>query len=319
MTSLSLPRRTRIISPTSIVQLEYSPHPLPKPASTATESWTRFVLLSDSHARTFPVPDGDVLLHSGDLTTRGTFRDLRRTMEWLYALPHPIKIIIAGNRDFALDREWYDVNWVQIARHGIWEPSEPIAELLTGPRAVAANIVYLRDQQYKFTARPGGREWSVYGSPLSPNFGARIRAFGYDAPDAEAVVSTFPETDILLTHGPPHNVLDFTEKETCAGCPALAARLAALRPRLHVFGHIHEARGAYVHLWSREDGLGAQNGSQTSLEDPGDISEEVIPEGAQTVFVNASNSPAGPNEWRNGEAVAMGGPGVQPVVVDLRE
>ncbi|KAJ6491262.1 Metallo-dependent phosphatase-like protein, partial [Mycena vitilis] len=302
---------TRITSPTSIVQLEYSPLPLPKPASTSTESWTRFVLLSDTHSLTFPVPDGDVLLHSGDLSRRGTFRDLRRTMEWLYTLPHPIKIIIAGNRDFALDREWYDSNWEQTGHNGKEAPPEPISELLTGPRAVAANIVYLRDQQYKFTTRPGGREWNVYGSPLSPNFGSRVRAFGYDASNDEAVISAFPQVDILLTHGPPFNLLDYTKRDTRAGCPALAARLPALRPRLHVFGHIHEARGAYVHVWSRPGNLGAQNASQTADTSP-DIGEEVIPEGEQTVFVNAANWPAGPNE-----SVGIGGLGVQPVIVDL--
>ncbi|KAF8217710.1 Metallo-dependent phosphatase-like protein [Mycena galopus ATCC 62051] len=304
-----LPQRTRIISPTSIVQLEYPPQaPLPRPASTPGSTWTRFVLLSDTHAHVFPVPDGDVLLHSGDLTRDGTFRDLSRTMEWLYALPHPVKIIIAGNRDFGLDREWYDANWIKTIRHekpAVWEPPDPISELLTGPRAVAANIVYLRDEEYKFRVRPEGREWSVYGSPLSPNFGARVRAFGYDASDAEAIVSAFPQTDILLTHGPPYNLLDFTKRDTNAGCPALATRLGTLRPRLHVFGHIHEARGAYVHLWAT-DGLGAQNTSQMN-----------VPEGEQTVFVNASNWPAGPNATRQGEPVGMGGPGVQPVVVDL--
>ncbi|KAJ7667102.1 hypothetical protein B0H17DRAFT_1142983 [Mycena rosella] len=43
-------------------------------------------------------------------------------------------------------------------------------------------------------------------------------------------------------------------------------RLAGLKPRLHVFGHIHEARGAYLHS-RRPDSpaLSAQNASQ--LED----------------------------------------------------
>ncbi|KAJ7150948.1 Metallo-dependent phosphatase-like protein [Mycena crocata] len=311
--SFPLHCRSRVVSPTSIVQLEYSPLPLPKPPST-DGTWTRFVLLSDTHSQTFPVPDGDVLLHSGDLTRRGTLRDLRRTMKWLYALPHPIKIIIAGNRDFSLDREWYDVNWEQTSRP-VWEPPDPIFELLTGPRAIAGNIVYLRDEQYKFRARPGGREWTVYGSPQSPNFGPRVRAFGYDATDAEAVVSKFPHTDILLTHGPPHNVLDFTLRATFAGCPALAARLPTLRPRLHVFGHIHEARGAYVHLWTNPDGVEAQ--STTQIDEGRDY--EIVRDGPQTVFINASNSPAGPNAVRDGEQVAAGGLGVQPVVVDLLE
>ncbi|KAJ7018556.1 Metallo-dependent phosphatase-like protein [Mycena alexandri] len=324
MTSIALPRRTRITSPTSVVQLEYSPDPLPKPASTPNgETWTRFVLLSDTHSRTFPVPDGDVLLHSGDLCRRGTLRDLRRTMEWLYALPHPLKIIIAGNRDYALDREWYDANWNQTIPAGkepVWEPPEPVFELLTGPRAKAANIVYLKDEEYKFRAQPGGREWSVYGSPLSPNFGSRVRAFGYDAADAEAVVSSFPQTDILLTHGGPLKILDLTKKGVRAGCHALTARLPTLQPRLHVFGHIHEARGAYVHLWSRTHrlSLGAQNSVQMGLEAM-DVGDEVVSEGEQTIFVNAANTPAGQNEFRNGEPVDAGGPGVQPVVVDLRE
>ncbi|KAJ7253763.1 Metallo-dependent phosphatase-like protein [Mycena haematopus] len=275
MPTLSLPQRTRITSPTSIVQLEYPPHaPLPKPRSTADTTWTRFVLLSDTHARVFPVPDGDVLLHSGDLTRHGTFRDLSRTMEWLYALPHPVKIIIAGNRDFGLDRDWYDANWMK---------TEPITELLTGPRAVAANIIYLRDEKYKFRARPGGREWSVYGSPLSPNFGARVRAFGYDAPNAE----------VLLTHGPPYNLFDLTKVDTKAGCPALATHLATLRPRLHVFGHIHEARGAYVHLWAKDGRNFAQPEDMDGARD-----EETLPAGEQTVFVNASNWPSGTNATR---------------------
>jgi hypothetical protein len=105
-----------------------------------------------------------------------------------------------------------------------------------------------------------------------------------------------------------------------------------LRPRLHVFGHIHEARGAYVHLWSSAASLGAQNASQTGIEgvdiaaqnaevddSDAEIGEETVPAGAQTIFVNASNWPAGPNECRNGQSVGMGGLGVQPVVVDLLE
>lgn len=93
MPTLSLPNRTRITSPTSAVQLEYAAEkgPSPKPG----ENWTRFVLLSDTHTCTFPVPDGDVLLHTGDLTQMGTLKELETTMEWLYALPHPVKMYIS--------------------------------------------------------------------------------------------------------------------------------------------------------------------------------------------------------------------------------
>lgn len=76
-------------SPNEIVYLEYSlPHLPPKPS----EEWTRFVCISDTHSRSFEIPDGDVLLHSGDLTDHGTIADLEKTMEWLEGLPHKIKM-----------------------------------------------------------------------------------------------------------------------------------------------------------------------------------------------------------------------------------
>lgn len=41
--------------------------PLERLPARSPES-TRFVLVSDTHTHTFPVPDGDILLHAGDLT-----------------------------------------------------------------------------------------------------------------------------------------------------------------------------------------------------------------------------------------------------------
>lgn len=76
----------------SKVYLEYDPAALPdKPDA----SWTRFVLISDTHNATFDIPDGDVLLHSGDLTELGRYEELRRTMEWLYKQPHNTKMWIS--------------------------------------------------------------------------------------------------------------------------------------------------------------------------------------------------------------------------------
>src|ERR1700733_2508899 len=91
MTSSRIPYIKRTIrSPTAIVHLEYNPsdlEPVPSP-----EEWTRFVCISDTHRRTFNVPSGDVLLHSGDLTMTGKKDQFSTTMEWLYTLPHKIKV-----------------------------------------------------------------------------------------------------------------------------------------------------------------------------------------------------------------------------------
>jgi predicted MPP superfamily phosphohydrolase len=76
---------------TARVYLEYPvndppPHPGPE--------WSRFVCISDTHSRRFPVPPGDVLLHAGDLCARGTVTDLKVTMEWLQTLEHGVKVYV---------------------------------------------------------------------------------------------------------------------------------------------------------------------------------------------------------------------------------
>jgi Icc-related predicted phosphoesterase len=52
------------------------------------------------------------------------------------------------------------------------------------------------------------------------------------------------DTDILITHGPPFGILDDTERGEKVGCEDLIDIIQTrVRPRLHVFGHIHEAYG----------------------------------------------------------------------------
>ncbi|GLB45111.1 putative calcineurin-like phosphoesterase [Lyophyllum shimeji] len=344
-----------ITTASSIVHLEYKPAAL----SPVAPGWTRFVCISDTHTRSFAVPDGDVLLHSGDLTNLGTLSDFQKTMEWLYSLPHKVKIIIAGNHDLTLHIDYYE------REHRRWhrdrQDVEQILELLTGPRARAAGVVYLQDSSHTFQTKPNGRTWSVYGSPWSPEF--FNWAFNYPREEGEALVAKFPKTDILLTHGPPSGIFDRTRCGDLVGCEALRARLPSLRPRLHVFGHIHEARGAYVHAWA-EDGASASEPPGAQNEDGDDLSDEEDDldisfdeeEGAgggggedgddgdgddggengteatrstpgsgeeeereETVFVNAATFPAGRAAWRGTHRVPFGGPGFQAVVVDLRD
>lgn len=57
-----------------------------------------------------------------------------------------------------------------------------------------------------------------------------------------------PAADIVITHGPPHGILDRTV-EGRAGCEALFAAVAHARPALHCFGHIHEGWGARKVGW----------------------------------------------------------------------
>jgi len=68
-------------------------------------------------------------------------------------------------------------------------------EMLKGPRAVEAGIVYLQDEKHEFRTNADGKLWTVYGSPWSPEF--FNWAFNYKRETGEALVSKFPKTDIL--------------------------------------------------------------------------------------------------------------------------
>lgn len=180
----------------------------------------RLVLLSDTHNRHASLdalPAGDVVLHAGDLTGRGTLEEARAFLGWFAGLPHRHKVFIAGNHDFCFERE------------------APLAEAL-----VPAGVTYLRDSG---VVLDGVRIW---GSPWQPWFfdwafnlerGAELAAKWALIPE---------ETEVLVTHGPPQGVLDAVlgRSREQVGCADLAARVAELpRLRLHVFGHIHEGYG----------------------------------------------------------------------------
>jgi len=178
----------------------------------------RLVCLSDTHLRTgrLDVPAGDVLLHAGDLTERGEGHEVREALAWLASLPHHHKVLIAGNHDFLFEQE----------------PEAARALLAEFP-----SLTYLQDSE----ATVGGLR--VWGSPWQPRF--FDWAFNLDRGEPLARVwARIPSgVDVLLTHGPPAGILDRTTDGRLVGCADLLAAVRRARPRLHVFGHIHEAYG----------------------------------------------------------------------------
>lgn len=176
---------------------------------------TRLVLLSDTHGRhaELDVPAGDVLVHAGDFTSRGREREVADFGAWLAAQPHPHKVVVAGNHDFLFERE------PQRAR-----------ELL-------GDVVYLQDAGAELAGL------SFWGSPWQPWFHDWAFNLERGAPLA-AVWSRVPAgVDVLVTHSPPMGVLDRTARGQRVGCEALREALPRISPKLHVFGHIHEAYG----------------------------------------------------------------------------
>ncbi len=178
-------------------------------------STVRLVLLSDTHSQhaQVAVPAGDVLIHAGDITDHGELQVVRDFNDWLGALPHAHKLVIAGNHDFCFERE-------------------PAASA-----ALLTNATYLLDSGVTVAGL------NFYGSPWQPWF--YDWAFNLQrGPAIRAKWDLIPAgTDVLITHGPPAGHGDLTLQGDRAGCADLLDALGRLRPRLHVFGHIHEGYG----------------------------------------------------------------------------
>ncbi|KAF6765011.1 Metallo-dependent phosphatase-like protein [Ephemerocybe angulata] len=204
--------------------------------------WTRFVCISDTHSRREPLPFGDVLLHSGDLSAWGYPHQVKAVISWLKEEPHPVKIIVAGNHDLCLDAR------LPIEAHVDETPEslESIREYVRSQEVKNAGLNYLEHESMEFTTE-GGRSWKVYGSPAAPHYAGGAFQYKNEAAAKELYNRIPLDTEILLTHTPPFEVLDLTRKGKNAGCRFLGERLEMLHScRLHVFGHIHEARGALI-------------------------------------------------------------------------
>ncbi|KAG6037441.1 hypothetical protein E4U41_005083 [Claviceps citrina] len=184
------------------------------------------VCLSDTHNTRPPVPDGDLLLHAGDLTEGGSFQELQDQLDWLSSLPHAHKVLIAGNHDRLLDADF-------VARFPDKICEEPGA---SGADLDWHGMTYL-DHASTTVRFANGRTLRIFGSPRTPLCGT----FAFQYPPIRDVWAGAvpPGTDVLLTHGPPRGYLDLDGK----GCPHLLREMARTRPALVVFGHIHAGHG----------------------------------------------------------------------------
>jgi hypothetical protein len=178
----------------------------------------RIVAVADTHLHTddLVIPAGDVFVHAGDLCRRGTVDELVLAAAWIRGLPHRHKVVIAGNHDWAFARA-----------------PEKARELL-GP-----NVIYLEDAGATID---GLRFW---GSPWQPEFAGWAFNLPRGAPLAEKWASIPEGLDVLVSHGPPLGFGDRARASTPLGCADLLARVRQVRPRLHLFGHIHQDGG----LW----------------------------------------------------------------------
>ncbi|KAK3318312.1 calcineurin-like phosphoesterase [Apodospora peruviana] len=184
----------------------------------------RVVCLSDTHDTILPphkIPNGDLLIHCGDLTVDGSRRAIQRQLDWLASLPHRHKVFVCGNHD-----SWFDPN----VRAKDDEQSLDFK-----------GMVYLENSAVTLEFK-GGRKLNLYGSGAVPDCGEGPDsnfAFQYDR-RLHPWAGTVPdETDVLVTHTPPAYHRDLGG----VGCTGLLEEVWRIKPKLHVFGHVHWGHG----------------------------------------------------------------------------
>jgi len=110
------------------------------------------------------------------------------------------------------------------------------------------SIVYLQDNGYTIEY-PHDEKITIFGTPWTAIYGKPGKAFQIPSYDLAEKWEKIPRsTDILITHAPPYGILDVNSGRVKSGCKDLSKMVAErIKPRIHVFGHIHESHGWEVH------------------------------------------------------------------------
>ncbi len=218
---------------------------------------TRFLILSDTHGMQFspanqPHHYMDVAIHCGDLTEESKLGEFQTSLELLKSIDAPLKLVIAGNHDFTLDTATFKKKVVEVRppldadlvarEYGGYGDARKLLDEVEK----STGIVFLDEGTHRFLLR-NGAALTVFASPYTPSMGDW--GFQYQPRDGHRFFSIEPDTDIVITHGPPKGVMDLTDSRQRAGCPNLFAAVAQSRPRIHCFGHIHESWGAKLVAW----------------------------------------------------------------------
>lgn len=165
--------------------------------------------ISDTHGRHAmlgELPQADVIVHSGDFTMAGTEEEAIGFLEWFLDLPHPYKILVAGNHDDCLK-------------------GETIEGLPDNCHYLDCSGVTIHGVRF-------------YGIPLFMEDAMN----GSIENKYEEIPS---ETDVLITHEPPLGIMD-SDGKYGYGSAKLLARVLDVCPRAHLFGHIHNATGIHA-------------------------------------------------------------------------
>ena len=180
--------------------------------------------ISDTHSfhELLEIPEGiDMVIHSGDCSNvRDPYNnepEVRRFIDWFSELPIQHKIYVAGNHDTSIEKR-----------------------LVTKVDFTDNGIHYLENETIVIDGI------KIFGSPHTPQFG--YWAFMKARNKLERVWKNAitDDSDVVICHGPPKGVLDLSYDtnrlmEYC-GDKSLMNRVMEVKPKLMLFGHIHNTK-----------------------------------------------------------------------------
>lgn len=184
----------------------------------------KIIFVSDTHGKheqLINLPEADMIIHAGDISTHGLISQIDSFVDWFSALPYKYKIFIAGNHDFGLQQP----NGKMMSK---------VIEYLEGK-----DVIYLQDN---YVDIEGIR---IYGTPWTPKFYNWAFMKDRGVPIATEWAKIPYGTDILISHGPPAGFGDRCVSGDIVGCEDLLSRILEIKPKLVIFGHIHEGRNVY--------------------------------------------------------------------------
>lgn len=171
----------------------------------------RLVCVSDIHYnhKKLQLPEGDVLIVCGDSLLYGTKEEKDIFEAWIETQQFDLKLVIAGNHDFIYENQ---------------------------QEQQLNDCVFLNESEIVYDGV------KFYGSPWTPKFGSFV--FMKERHKLYEIWDKTPnDIDVLITHGPPFGILDWVGSGGHVGDEALLERVLEVRPKLHVFGHIHPSYG----------------------------------------------------------------------------
>lgn len=196
---------------------------------------------------------GDLLIVTGDLTAHDNEIEYLRFFEWLTQQEYKKIIFIGGNHD----------NWLKNNRNTY---DKGKIEYLYDSGAAFCYYEPLEKNESKSIKR---KDFKIWGSPwtasfkgINPKCTAFTEPYGNDTDDRlnDHWKKIPRDIDILITHGPPYGILDTTNRGEHVGSGTLLARVLDIKPKLHVFSHIHECGGQEFIL--KREGYGDENNTR---------------------------------------------------------